>query len=235
MPAVSTKLFVLLTSPALSMKKHARTPSQNSLPLIEEVETDIDMQGTPLDTPRSSTDEAEVPLLTRAEDMVRRCRAQAHVVQRLQALQFDAWDEMRNGITTAAPQAPYAKQIPEIGTVNPEMWMQVRHNGFWVLDRTYLGEINPHAFEESGILRGEAGSVERPGCVPDMYWKWLLGKSVDAGDWAEGWVGTEPTLVWIARWRDGELSRREWFGRGNVGFVIEEQIEEFEEEEGLEC
>jgi hypothetical protein len=221
------------TTTGPSTQKRNRTSSLNSLPLIEEKVTDEDKQDTVSPT-NPSTDEAEVSMPTPSEAAARRSRAKAYVIQRLQTLQFDAWHEINNGLECIVLRSPYVREVTGIGTVNPEVWMQVCKCELWVLDRRCLGEINPHAFTKSGVLREKLNVVDRPEAIPALYWEWLRGKAVDAGQWAVGWVRTEPSLEWIARWRDGELSKREWFGQGNVGFTNENQVEEFERDENVQ-
>ncbi|KAF2429631.1 hypothetical protein EJ08DRAFT_650286 [Tothia fuscella] len=225
-------LFVLPSSPTFQIKSHSRNASQTALPLIAEAEEpmDIEMEDILPETVYSPTSEdEEVPKPTLDQLTTRRSNARSHVMARLQALQFEEWNTLAMGISSCNINAHYCHEIEKIGLINPEMWMQIpsQDGEHWILDRKYLGEINAAAFKKTGVLRQKFHQIERPDNVPALYWDWLRGKSIVAKEWADGWVGDTPTLVWIARWRDGELSKKEWTGKKNVSFKIADEVKTF--------
>jgi hypothetical protein len=230
--------------PAKRTSRHRRTSSveiaSSLIPRIESTTT-VSYSADAWTNPWESDDsiDEEVPLPTLLEATMRRARAHAHVTTRLYALRVEASEEkaLLSALDYDASPPFVAVPMPEfthegfetadLGLICPNNWRTTDWEGV-LLDRTWLHSLNPTIFNEEGVLVEPVSYIKKPKCVPLLYWRWLKGEeSRDCESWAEGWTREGPTMMWVQRWRMGELTKKEWDGRRRVGFVIEVDVLEF--------
>lgn len=136
-------------------------------------------------------DDTEVPCPTLQEFSTRRTRAQTHVQAKLVHLQTEQLQEKLclrrdSGVcvlsSLGSPGLVFTPEAPELGIVSPKTWRVLDNE---ILDRTWLREINPYAFDARGVLKRKYRGLERPRGLLFLYWAWLKGEEVKgAEEWA---------------------------------------------------
>jgi hypothetical protein len=180
------------------------------------------------------TSDEEVPEPTLLQAAVRHARSQAHVQTRLLLLRTEVFherlhtaSECEDGSLSDAEfeltGSGFALDTPELGIVNPSSWRMLGHSV--VLDRRWLHEVNAYVFDQDGILKEHFLHMKKPRSLPLLYWKWLKGEEVRGAEtWAQGWTIGGPTLEWLRRWKDGELTSKEVSGLMRVGFTLDDVV-----------